>query len=55
MESITAFSEVGYERLDGPPGEVVVECVEARVPFVVTLLRRRIGTAVLMLEAIVLK
>ena len=43
----SAFSEVGYEGLDGPPGEVVVQRIEVRVPFVAVLFR--IGAAVLML------
>ena len=47
MELKSAFSEVGYEGLDGPPGEVVVQRIEVRVPFVAPL--RRISTAVLML------
>ena len=43
---VLAFAEVGYEGLDRPPREVVVQRVEARALSVIVFLW--IGTAVLM-------
>ena len=43
---VLAFSKVGYEGLDGPPREVVVQRVEAGTLSVILFLR--IGTAVFM-------